>query len=163
MRIRVAAGIAGIAMALTTAGTAPAFAEPVHRIGAAVSAPAATEPAPGSLVAARTFPGRLSSADLLHADLVAQSIRAKEGDTLAAKLRVCVAPSGVVTQVSVLAGSGVAAFDKLVIDAAHGWSYQAYLAPPATRVCHNTSIVYRAPKPRVVSRRPALRRPAPRW
>lgn len=160
MRILVVAGLADIALAASVAGATPAFAEPVARIGAAVAAPAA-EPAPGS-VTARTFPGRLSSADLLHADLVAKSIRARLSDTLSARIKVCVAPSGVVSQVEMLAGSGVAAFDKLVIAAAHGWAYQAYLAPPAIRVCHITSIVYRAPPPRVLSRRPAMKRPAPR-
>jgi TonB family protein len=162
MKILVAAGIAGIAIAASISGAAPAFAEPVHRIGAAVTASSASEPAPDTVIAPRTFPGRLSSAHLLHADLVAKSIRARHGDTLSAKIQVCVAPSGIVTRVSVLAGSGVPAFDKLVVDAAHGWAYQAYLAPPATRVCHITSLVYRAPPPRVVSRRPGMKRPAPR-
>jgi len=160
MRILVVAGLTGIALAASVAGAAPSFAEPVARIGAAVAVPSA-EPTPGSVVAARTFPGRLSSADLLHADLVAKSIRAKQGDTLSARIQVCVAPSGAVSRVALLAGSGVAAFDKLVINAAHGWAYQAYLAPPATRVCHITSIVYRAPPPRM-SRRPAMKRLAPR-
>jgi TonB family protein len=143
MKSFIAAGIAAVSF-VAAAGVAQAggelrFATPSPGV-APVTAPAVSAPA-----ALRTFPRRLSGAHLRRADRLSYRIKAETGGVAATQVRLCVAPTGAVTDAQVVGSSGIGAFDKIVLDAAHTWSYQSYTAPTGTRVCNIVSVVYRAP------------------
>lgn len=141
MKILIATGVT--ALVIAAFATTASAGEKTARIGAAASVASFPQAAPRGLVAERTFPARLNAAELRRADRIAALVRVRRGDTLTTKLKVCVAPNGAVTSTSILRSSGLASFDKVVLDAAERWAYRSYSAPSTTRVCHNASIVYR--------------------
>lgn len=100
------------------------------------------EPTQGS---GTQFPGRISAAALPGADRLAHRIHAEHNGAIAAQVRLCVAPSGDVDQVDMVASSGMAEFDAAVVDGVGAWQYAAYPAPESIRVCENVTVAYRAP------------------
>jgi TonB family protein len=91
------------------------------------------------------FPGRISNAALPGADRLAHRINAEHNGTISAQVRLCVAPAGNVDQVGLVQSSGMAEFDKAVVDGVGDWQYAAYAAPDDIRVCENLTVAYRAP------------------
>lgn len=59
------------------------------------------------------------------------------------KLRVCVAPTGAVDGVDLLASSGHERYDRAVLEAARNWKFQA-VASAASARCTRMSVVYQA-------------------
>ncbi len=90
------------------------------------------------------FPGRISNAALPGADRLAHRIHAEHNGSISAQVRLCVAPSGSVDQVGLLASSGMAEFDRAVVDGVGDWQYAAYPAPQELRVCENLTVAYQA-------------------
>jgi TonB family protein len=99
----------------------------------------------GPQLAPPTFPARASRAELRAADRFAARIRNEHGGTVAARVELCVAPSGDVASVDVSAPSTMPEYDRAVVDAIATWRYEGYAAPAATRVCQQLTVAYRAP------------------
>jgi TonB family protein len=107
---------------------------------------AAPEPEKSSDAAAIRFPARLRAPDLGRAQEVASSVVARRRvalGTLVTRVRLCVAPSGAVTDVKLVKASGAPAFDKAVLENANTWVYASYPAPASVRVCRPVSVLYR--------------------
>jgi TonB family protein len=56
---------------------------------------------------------------------------------------VCVSPDGSVSEAAIVAGSGIEAYDRALLDSVRQWTYQRYAAPGLGRICQTVSIVYR--------------------
>lgn len=132
MKILVAVGIAALAGLAGTSSAA--LADPGEQPGARPASPD-----DGVL----GFPARLRS-DLGRAHQIGSAV-ARRGAALVAQVLVCVVPSGAVTDVKLMKGSGRRTFDTAVVDSATRWIYAPYPAPAGTRVCSAVSVVYRAP------------------
>lgn len=142
MRMKILVGIGLIAVGIVGAG-APAFAgSNSSRTGGSSSVAGPMDVVASSALTNRTFPARVR-ADLDRAYQIASARRARRGSTLTTRVRLCVAPSGVVSQVALISGSGVGAFDKALVDTMRGWTYAAYAAPAGIRVCDDLKIIYR--------------------
>ena len=70
--------------------------------------------------------------ELPSADRIAPWIRDRVGLTAKADLRVCAAADGHVTSVTLLRGSGYAAFDRAVMTDVRDWHYAADPIPRCT-------------------------------
>lgn len=100
------------------------------------------DPADG---ADHSFPARLSEAELPAADRISHRILAEHAGVVSAQVRLCVAPTGSVADVDLLQSSGMAEYDRAVVDAIATWQFAAYAAPAETRVCEKLTVAYRAP------------------
>lgn len=87
---------------------------------------------------------RLSTPDVDGADHLYRRIEVEHAGVAATQVRLCVAPSGSVDTVDVVAGSGMAEYDAKVVDSVQGWQYAAFAAPAETRVCENLTVAYHA-------------------
>ncbi len=88
---------------------------------------------------------RVSSPDLRGADRLYHRISVEKAGTASTQVRLCVAPSGAVDTVDVVATSGMAEYDQAVVDNVGAWQYEAFAAPAETRVCENLTVAYHAP------------------
>lgn len=95
--------------------------------------------------AKQDFPKRVSEVDLSRVDRMSHRINVEHGGTVRAQVKLCVAPTGSVADVDLVASSGMPEYDDAVVDAAAGWQYAAYPAPAGTRVCQDVTVAYRAP------------------
>src|SRR4051794_29632636 len=89
------------------------------------------------------FPARLAEPRLPSADRLRVALRGEGVLRATAHVRVCVAPSGAVTEVSLDAPTGVAALDQAIAHDVAGWTYEAYRAPATVRVCTPVEMTYR--------------------
>jgi protein TonB len=98
--------------------------EPV-RVAAAQPAPAE---APHVVAPAVLKSLRISGGDQIDApDLVQAQMVRDEHKSTSATLKVCVAPTGEISQVNVMKSSGYPAFDDRLVAGVHGWRYKAYV------------------------------------
>lgn len=103
------------------------------------------EPVEGKDDASRAHLTRLSPPELDGADRLYHRIEVAHAGKAATQVRLCVTPAGSVDSVNVIASSGLADYDRTVVDAVAGWQYAAYAAPAETRVCENLTVAYHAP------------------
>jgi len=134
-----------VGIATITGAAAPARAGSNTASGG--TAGVATQADPGAARSPETayldFPARVAQPGQGLAHDVAGAFAAAPRAPVVSEIRVCVAPSGAVSQVVLTRSSGVPAFDKAVVASASGWVYAAYPAPAGIRVCSNVSVVYR--------------------
>jgi TonB family protein len=157
MKMLIAVGVATI-----TGASAPALAgSNTASRGTGGVATQAEPGAPGSPETAYLdFPARVAQPGQGLAHDVAGAFAAAPRAPVVSEIRVCVAPSGAVSEVKLTRSSGVRAFDKAVVDSASGWIYAAYPAPAGIRVCSIVSVVYRVRRvpPPALARHPTTRR-----
>jgi TonB family protein len=82
--------------------------------------------------------------ELPSVDRIAHLIRARLGDAASADLDVCVAPSGRVTDVTLVRTSTLRAFDDAVLRDAETWQFTALPGPANVKSCSRATISYRA-------------------
>jgi hypothetical protein len=119
---------------------------------AGVARQAESAPAVSPVTAVLDFPARVRSPGLDRAEQVAGAPVAGTRAPLVAEVRVCIVPSGAVSEVKLTGSSGVPAFDRAIVDSAGTWVYSAYQAPAGVRICSAVSVVYRT-RPALASRR----------
>lgn len=92
--------------------------------------------------ASRTqFPSRQSDARIPAADKLATTISREHKGLVTSKLRLCVAEDGAVDNVTLVASSGLEAYDQVVLDTVQDWKYDA----PSSPVCEKLDVSYRTP------------------
>jgi len=88
------------------------------------------------------FPARLGEPRLPSADLLRVALRGEGIERASANVRVCVAPSGAVTEVTLVSPTGVATLDAAIARDLAQWSYEPYRAPSTVRVCVPVAMTY---------------------
>jgi TonB family protein len=142
MKNLIAAGVAAVAM-IGTCGPARAGSNRARSGGlASIEAPAEKDVSTGEAV--RRFPAHLRRPDLGGVRRTGDAIVTRPGARLVTRIRLCVVPSGAVTDISLVASSGAPRFDRAVLATASTWAYAAYPAPAGIRVCTGVSVIYRA-------------------
>lgn len=133
-----------VATVATLSSIVAALAIAPDRAAAGPTATADEPRAASAPAAAPSFPARRGPAALPGADRLRGRIATEPGGAVTARVRVCVAPSGAVTDVALLASSGLPAFDRAVVDGVAAWTYQPFAAPATVRVCRPLAVAYRA-------------------
>lgn len=109
---------------------------PFHVTQAAARAPAPRAAARSE--APRQFPALASEAAIDFGATDDLKLRRNHGEP-ATQLRVCIAPTGAVDNVDLIASSGQDKYDRAVLEAARNWKFQAVAQARCTRM----SVIYR--------------------
>jgi hypothetical protein len=88
------------------------------------------------------FPARVGEPRLPSADQLRIALRGEGIQRASADVRVCVAPSGEVTEVTLVTPTGVSTLDAAIARDLARWSYEPYRAPPTVRVCVPLAVTY---------------------
>jgi TonB family protein len=86
------------------------------------------------------LPKLRNPATIADSGLLGQRVSTYRGGEITASVHLCVAPDGKVSDVKLQRSSGMAAYDRAVVDGASAWTYEPFLA--STPRCEDVSVAY---------------------